>query len=460
MSKERQYNIAGLNVVHGMSWIPLISSENELEELDSLINQYEAGLLIRLQGETKESEPIYGFASKEFVKSKRPKAKELYSIAVLLAELCRSGTCDANSIFLFKVPQQINKKEPNSEDDDFDDNLVLMVAIENGFPASGGELFDTEEEIDKIIKDTWLSSGTSYSIYTSGTDLFDDSSREFDLEGIFANFSVEQKLKAKLNKPKFKLSPKAVLAILGFVALTGLMFYEDIKNYFAPPPPPPKTVDYVKNYFKGLKDTFAKAGHPGGKQIHQLNKIMRAIPLNLGGWRLLKVQCDFLSCKTEYVPKELLPSNNATFLTAFETYVNDGRVSNITFELNGKKIKFNWGSKQDFAFESNLVLDEAKLPTMSLFQAEVYPTYQNLNRLGLAYKFDKTKPLGVTGVPFAKVPKDIMVNNGKFTLKGYAWQLNEIPIAGNMVVKEVIINMGKEITSKNLFTLKGNYYVK
>ena len=448
----RQMYFGGIPLVHGVSWMPLIGAESEKEELSNLILQHEVALQVRIQPDESVA-PLYGFVGKDFLskqkedskadklqksKTKAKKApKDLYSMGAILAGMCRNGTYDVSSIFLISAQ--------DGED------TILMVVVENGVPASGGEYAGVRSDVHLAVKN-WLKTGETYSIYTDN-DLFHESAHPFDAEEAFSSAPDAVKKLAKLGKAKVAGSKKGFIA-LGIVALavTGAM-WDDINRFVNPPPPPPPPTDFGKLYQGGLKTVMAQAGIPGKGKLDQIVGVVGTAPTLIGGWRMDISTCDSLGCTLEFVQKAKLPANNQTFMEA-----KPAEISGVTFAMDGKRITARYGSAEQFSMENKTPISRDQMPSLDNFQRVDFPIFQDLVRVGLSYTFEAPAQLVVEGVPLGKVPAGLIVRRGAFTLNGKAWMLKDVPIPNNMIVGEIKLNTAAQANAT--FTIKGYYYVQ
>lgn len=454
--KYNLLNIGNLQVVHGISWFPILSLETEKADLKELIEFEKPGLIVRVDGSQAGSVPVYGLIDLEFVSQKGlVKKKKFYSLGGIFSQLCKDNVFNENSIFLLDLISQ-NK---NGLDKD-----ILMVVIENGLPVSGSEIFDSKQYIYTELKQKWFAKQISYNIYSVNID-FNELNKI-----IPSNFQVNQldlNLVSNLNNKQLKNclltvpviegeNKKKLLFLLGGVALMGLVFYEDIMNFVMPPPPPPPPVDYKKIYEDGIKNLLKKEKYIGKEGLEHLNQIIKQVPTTLGGWNISRIKCNKNVCSLEYSPKDNISTNYLNFSKYAKPYIDKKLFNNLNYELNGRLVKVDYGTPEQYKFDSKL--DFKKLPSLDKFKANAFSKYQDLSKLKLMYRFSKNKNVAVSGVSLSNIKADF-ISKGDFTLSGNGWILKELPIHYNMAINDLTITFNM-VTYTTNFNVKGVYYIK
>ncbi len=440
----RRVFFGGIPLVHGTSWMPLIGGDDENEEVATLISQHDVALQVRMKPEDSPS-PVYGFVGKDFLlkhkaeekASKKKSAKEIFSMGAVLAGLCRERKFHFNAIFLIACPG--------------DSETIMVVVVQNGIPASGGEYSGPTEEVRESIT-PWLRSGIVYSIY-SDNNLFHESAHPFDAEAVFADCPDGIKKAAKFSKAKANSDKKKLLAIVAISLAVTVAMWGDIVRYLNPPPPPPPPPDFAKMYSEGLQRQLMQTGDPGSARLNRMLAVLDTVPVMVAGWRLDLASCDPVGCTVEYVPKPLLQANNQTFMDA-----KPADVSGVLFAMDGNRISARYGNPDLLKAENNTPIRRETLVALDAFQQSDFSTYQDLRRAGVHYTFEPPVQVTVEGVPIGKVPPGLVISRGGFTLIGKAWALKDLSIANNMVVSEIAINAPQ--AALKIFTIKGFYYVK
>ncbi len=437
--------IGGLRLIHGVAWVPLIGQEDESKEVAGLVSQYEASLQVRLEHDTSV---VYGFLAKDSVaqiakdgkskkKAKGGNNKDLFSFGAILAGSCQSGQFRENAVFIMQSPT--------------DDDEVLLLRIQNGLPASGGELVVSHDKVRETISG-WIQGGRSFDILTD-TDHFPESAHQINFAWVIQRAPDIAKKESKFSKAKLPFDKKKAI-IIGVIAVGAtIVMWDDIYRMIVPPPPPPPPPNYAKMYAEGVNSLLVQAGVPGGEFIVKMMDSVATVPMAVGGWNTDKVVCHpATGCEVLFKPKIGFPATNQTFM---ETKPENA--SNVQFAIDGKRISINWGSIQELALAGERLKRET-LPMFFDFKQTDFSKYQELSRIGVGYSFEEPTVLGVSGVVINKVPPELIIKRGSFTLSGKAWMLQEFPMAGNMVINEVEINTSSP--TEKLFTIKGSYYVR